>query len=363
MAVKATCKTLALLSIAVVSGCASRPSIPPAFMHPERLYLLGEPYSRLYVEIDRVEDADLPEFFVDEIKAFVGKHCAKPDGVTVTLDPPVPASEVEGMSLSAASILCTDGPVDSDGPPPAYLHLFVYDGKTTFEGATPYPHVILNCPSAIFWNVDYARSWPDQTRIDMLRHELGHILGLCRNTAHGDGAHCDKHGCLMFPTPDLLSQLGGKVHLYFREHRLCKDCIRDLAMAAGAPCEENLSFAGPFLIRRENGYSVASLAFCEIILAHPMPADFDWHVALHQAKADLRKAVGRTQRREEDLKEYHAATLRTFRGAPQAVALTERLERDIAALSRAVDDPSPGIRRFASDLLKKKERALAEQGR
>jgi hypothetical protein len=363
MAVKAACKTLALLSIAVLSGCASRPSIPPAFMHPEGLYLQDEPYSRLYVEIDRVEGANLPEFFVDEIKAFLGEHCAKSGGISVILDPPVPASDVEGMSLSAASILCTNGPVESDGPPPAYLHLFAYDGKTTFKGARPEPRVVFNCPSAIFWNVDYARSWPDQTRIDMLRHELGHILGLCRNTAHGDGAHCDKQGCLMFPTPDMLSQIGGLVHLYFREHRLCKDCMRDLELAAEAPCDENLSFAGPFLMRREDGYSVASMAFCEIVLAHPIPAPFDWRETLKRAKAGLIEATERTQHRDGDLKEYHEGTLRAFFGAPQTGTLTEELEQDIAVLSQATNDPSAGVRRFASDMLKKRQEALTAQGR
>jgi hypothetical protein len=44
----------------------------------------------------------------------------------------------------------------------------------------------------------------------IIRHESGHVLGLCQNTAHGDGAHCAKHGCLMYPMPDWLSRLGLK---------------------------------------------------------------------------------------------------------------------------------------------------------
>jgi len=335
-----------LLSMAALSGCASRSSIAAAYMHPERFYLQDKPYSRLHVEIDRTKGVDLPPFLVDELKAFLGEHCAKPDGIEVVLDPPIPACEFENMPRSAASILYTDGPPPDDDAQPAYLHIVAHDGKTAFRGARREPHVLFTCPSTIFWNVDYARSWPDQARIDTLRHELGHILGLCRNTDHGDGAHCDKHGCLMFPTPDLLSQIGGRVHLYYREQRLCDDCLRDLKQAAEAPCEQVLSFAGLFLIRKEDGYSVASLAFCELIVPHPMPAEFDWQEALGRAKAYLGKAVGPVRREEGDLKRHHEGAFAAFLGAPQTADLTEMLEQDIAALSRATNDPSAGVRRL-----------------
>jgi hypothetical protein len=306
---------------------------------------------------------DLPPFFVDQLKAFLGEHCAKPDGVEVILDPPIPASEFENMPLSALSILCCNGPAPDHATQPAYLHVVAYDGKTAFKGAMREPRVLFTCPSTVFWNVDYARSWPDQTRLDMLRHELGHILGLCRNTAHGDGAHCDKHGCLMFPTPDLLSQIGGRVHLYYREQRLCDDCLHDLKQAAEVPCEDNLSFAGPFLIRKEDGYLVASLPFCELIVPHPIPVEFDWQKALGQAKAYVRKSMGRVRREEGNLKRYHEGAFTAFLGAPQTAGLTEMLEQNIAVLSRAMNDPSADVRRLASHMLKKRQEALATQGR
>ncbi len=353
--VKIARKIVTLLSIAALFGCASRSSVPAPYMYPERLYLQDRPCTRLYVEIDRTEGVDLPSFFVDELKAFLGEHCAKPDGVEVVLDPPIPASEFENLPRSAASILCTDGPAPGDGTQAAYLHIVAYDSKTTFKGAMREPHILFTCPTAIFWNVDYARSWPEQTRIDMLRHELGHILGLCRNAAHGDGAHCDKHGCLMFPTPDLLSQIGGRVHLYYGEQRLCEDCLHDLKLAAEVPCEENLSFAGPFLVRKEDGYSVASLPFCELIVPHPVPAEFDWQEALDRTKTYVRKAVGRVRREEGELKRYHEEAFTAFLGASQTAGPTEMLEQDIAALSRATNDPSASVRRLACHMLKKRQ--------
>ena len=62
-----------------------------------------------------MEGATLPDFFVDELKAFLGKHCTKPDGLEVVLDPPIPTAEFEDVPLSLASILCTDGPPAEEG--------------------------------------------------------------------------------------------------------------------------------------------------------------------------------------------------------------------------------------------------------
>jgi hypothetical protein len=356
-------KTLILLSLVISAGCASRPSLPPQYMYPERLYLQDEPYTRLYVEIDRIEGADFPEYLVDELRVFLAEHCSKPDGIEVVLDPPIPTSEFEDVPLGLASILCIDGPVaEEGGPPPAYLHVFVYGGKTMFKGATQEPHVVVECPSTVFWNVDYARTYPKRAKIHMLRHELGHILGLCRNTAHGDGVHCHRHGCLMHPTPDVLSQWGGKVRLYYREHRLCEDCQRDLEAAKQAPPDETLSFVGPFLLRRAEGYSVASLPFFDTIIGPSALSEFDSPAALARAKINLARSVQRISREGGDLREYHEGTWRDFHGRPRKESSREKLEQDIAVLRAAASDPSPGIRGFASGLLKERQDALAAQG-
>ena len=357
MAVKATRKTLALLSIAVLSGCASRPSIPPAFMHPEHLYLQDEPYSRLYVEIDRVEGANLPEFFVDEIKAFLSAHCQKTEGIEVVMDSPIPVSEVESVPLSAASILCIDGPAADGHSSPAYIHVFVYDGKTAFKQATWNTRVIASCPSTVFWNTDCGRYFPDEGKRHFLRHELGHILGLCQNTDHGDGAHCDTYGCLMSPGPDLLSSLGGMVHLYYREHRLCEDCQRDLELARRAARDDNLSFAGPFLVRQEDGYCVASVPYCDTLVGASAPEEFDWGKALAQAKAGVRQVLREAEKEGRDLK--CEVGMASFYDRPMVETDPLDLERDIAVLSKATHDPSILLSRFASRMLKCRQEALA----
>jgi hypothetical protein len=331
-------------------------------MYPERLYLQDEPYTRLYAEIDRMEGADFPDDLVDELKAFLAEHCSKPDGIEVVLDPPIPAAEFKDAPLSLASILCIDGPVAEEGrPPPAYLHVFVYDGRTMFKGAMREPRVVLDCPSSVFWNVDYARTFPKQTKVDMLRHELCHILGLCRNTAHSDGAHCRRHGCLMHPTPDVLSQWAGMVHLYYREHRLCQDCRRDLEVARQAPLDETLSFAGPFLLRRAEGYAVASLPFFETIIGDAALSQFAWKRVLEHAKTGARLSWRNALDEGGDPKTNHESTTISFYGRPQTETRPERLEQDIAILSRVATDPSPHVSRFASRILKRRQDALAAQ--
>ncbi len=363
MSAKIAYKTLIFLSVGVFSGCASQPSPPPRFVHPELLYLQDQPYARLYVEIDRMEGASFPDYLVEELKAFLGKYCLKPDGIEVVLDAPIPAGEFKGVGLSVASILCIDGPVTDGQAQPAYLHLFVYDGNTTFKGAMRPPRAVSTGPWGIFWNVDYARSFSGPMKVHMLRHELGHVLGLCQNTAHGDGAHCRKYGCLMHSMPDWASQFGGAVHLYFREHRLCEDCERDLALAGQGPPDDALSFAGPFLVRRAAGYCVASLPFYDTIIGAPTPTGFDWSKALRQAKAGMRQ-VRRSELKEgRDRRNAHTAVYVGLYDRPQMELCPENLERDIAVLSKAVSDPSPSVSRLASRLLKQRQDALLAQRR
>ncbi|MBN1362073.1 MAG: hypothetical protein JW993_15875 [Sedimentisphaerales bacterium] len=350
---------LVLLSVLLPCGCASRSAALRPYMHPERLYLQDQPYRRLYVEIDRMEGADLPDYLIDELKAFLGAHCLKPGGIKVVSDPPLPQETFASVPLSLASILCIEGPPADEGPQPAYLHVFVYDGKRTFKGARRNPRIMTTCPSAVFWNVDYARSFSDAVKIHMLRHELGHVLGLCQNTAHGDGAHCSKYGCLMYPMPDWLSQLGGAVHLHFREHRLCEECRRDLELARQTPRDEGLSFAGPFLVRKADGYSVASLPFYDAIIGS---VGFDWTEVLSEAKTSIGQTVSKRLNDSENPRKGHRSAVLALYGRPEEETDPERLREDIALLSKAIHDFSPEIRRLTPRILQRRQEALARFG-
>ena len=350
-----------LLALAAVGGCASQATPPVPFVHPEVLYLQDKPCARLYVEVDRMEGVKLPEHWADELKAFLEKYCLKPDGVDVVLDAPLPIDEYQGFPIGLASVLCIDGPPANDRPPPAYVHLFVYDGRTTFQGSMRNPRVVRLCSTGIFMNVDYARYSPEAVAIHMLRHECGHVLGLSQNTAHGDGAHCRKPGCLMHPVPDWLSQLGGTVHLYFREHALCADCERDLSVCRAGPAEESLSFAGPFLVRQTGGYCVASLPFCDILIASPTPSVFNWREALTQTKAGIRASAASNSGERRISKDDHWTCWTTFYARSEVNASPEVRAENVAILTKALNDPSPFVKQIAATGLKEREEAAQSQ--
>jgi len=229
-----------------------------------------------------------------------------------------------------------------------------------FKGAQRNPHVMNLCPAGILINVDYGDFFPDALAIHIIRHESGHVLGLCQNTAHGDGAHCTKYGCLMYPMPDWQSQFGGMVHLYFREHPLCDDCEQDLSAWRQGPPDENLSFAGPFLVRQADGYCVASLPFCDLLIASPTPGVFDWRKALSQTKAGIRQSVPGSDKCRLS-KNDHLLYWANFYGRPEKNMPPEEVEQNVAILTKALNDPSPGVRRVAAAQLKKREEATQSQ--
>jgi hypothetical protein len=330
-------------------------------MHPERLYLQDRPCARVYVEVDRMEGVSLPEHWADELKAFFEKYCLKPEGVDVILDAPIPADEYQGLPIGVASVLCIDGPPADDRPPSAYVHVFVYDGRTMFKGSTRKSRVMNWCPTGIFINVEYAPYLPDTATLYVIRHESGHVLGLCQNTTHGDGAHCAKYGCLMYPTPDWLSQIGANVHLYFREHRLCDNCEQDLSAWRQGPPDENLSFAGPFLVRRADGYCVASVPFCDILIGSPTPEVFDWRKGLLQTKTGIRQSAPGGSDKRRLSKADHKMGWATFYGRPEKSMSPEDVAQKVAILTKALNDPSPGVRRVAAAQLKKREEATQSQ--
>jgi len=129
----------------------------------------------------------------------------------------------------------------------------------------------------------------------MLEHEAGHVLGLGQNKSHGDGVHCRNRGCLLRPSEEIESEvvraLAAPAGIKIRRH-LCRDCLHDLETAKAMEADDRLSFAGPFLVRRAEGYAVARLPNCEIIELDEEPT-IQWQETLAYVKRQMREALAR----------------------------------------------------------------------
>jgi len=333
-------------------------------MQPELLYLKDQPYTRLYIEVDAIEGVEVPQEWLDELEAFFVEHCCKPDGIAIVRDEPIPLSEVKDLTVTEAALLYTDGPPVDDGEQPAYLHVCFYDLHEGLSAMSKSPHVPVYCPTTIFYNVDYGRHLPDRTHMDWLRHEAGHILGLGRNRDHGDGEHCRNYNCLMRPGTENLTALartlGTPFGIKFAPRPLCTDCLRDIELLKATDVSQNLSFQGPFLVRRENGYAIVRLPQCDFI-AMDDTGPRDWRDTLERAKkAEGRMIVGRRKGSKTSADEGTQTTPETpAQRAPkkgrgfmvfsvlgpsdkEAYPLTQ--DQFVALLAAAAEDPCPLIR-------------------
>lgn len=338
------------LAVCAVSGCASKSGRLPTYMQPELLYLSDRPYSRLYVEVDSVEGVEVPEELLGDLRVFLGEHCSKPDGIEIVRDEPIPLSEAREWPMGPASVLYLDGPDPNSGPQPAYLRLFFYDTKRTFKRVVKNPHVPGLCPSAICYNVNYRRSRQDDVADFILKHEAGHVLGLCKNTAHGDGAHCSNDKCRMNASPGWWwgffgCFFGGRI-----QRELCADCLDDLEAGKSEDAGPELEFEGPFLIRREDGYFVASLPSRHILLPESAEDKFRWREVL----ADLKEGIKASDLSECAKKSscLHFRAGRSYAGDSSAQGAADYR----AMLEKAVDDPSSFISSQAAKALEELKR-------
>lgn len=347
------CMTI-LLPALLVLGCRSGGEGLATYMQPELLYLRHYPYPSLYVEIDAVAGVAVPQEWLDELGAILTRHCAKPGGITVVSDEPIPRSQIEGLSAGMVELMCTDGPA-ADGPDqPAYLHIFFHDTGEGLRAEVDHPYMSGHCPSTIFFNVDYLRQLPAYETM-VLTHEAGHILGLCKNPSHGDGTHCRNARCLMSPGPDArTASMHRVIGARFRRH-LCAACLQDLAAGTGKdsrPC----SFAGPFLVRHEGQYAIASLPYYSVVVLAPQEVTFDWRKTLAQAKDQLRQTLAGTDSgapgRPEDGTRAFSMVFSLLGPADMNVAAGGK-DRAVGTLTQVANDPCPYIREFARQTLEK----------
>jgi len=287
----------------------------------------------------------VPDQWLNELKAFLGKYCSKPDGIEIVRDKPVPISEIEGLSIGVASILCTDGPHPDSREQPAYLHVLFHKKMGRAGDIKRKSHVSSFCPCGIFCTEGKAKAFA-------LKHEAGHVLGLCKNTEHGDGTHCRNRGCLMYAHRDLFWSLSSLVG--FQKGQLCADCQHDHELSKSDYIEPNLLFKGPFLIRREDGYSVGSLPYCDLIIPNPVEKVLDWKETLSHIKNIIRESQ-RTALSEDFESKKEGWYVKGLYN-PNNTNTSPASEIDeLAILQKAADDPSPFVKYYATDKLKEFE--------
>ncbi len=265
---RTTC-LLALAAIGVVLAACRSTVIPTpeaqalgakgtVFWNPQRLFLSGEVYPKLLVEIDVVGDGAPGFDQTDLLRSFLAEACDKPGGVTVKIDDLIPETEARGVPPNALALRNIDGPPDSRT---AFIYVLFYDSKIAGQKKKRVPETtLLPYPACIM--ID--RAYDPFGMISeygglVLVHEAGHVLGLTRNTAHGDGAHCTNLGCLMNSSMrfSALAKITGNDPGHQRA--LCRDCIADLDRERRARPPDNVRFVGPLLVRSEPGYQVVAL--------------------------------------------------------------------------------------------------------
>jgi len=325
-----------------VVGCGSKSGKLPTFMHPERLYLNAEPYDRIYVEVDMIEGATLPEGYIDTLRHILETHCNEPKGITIVQDNPIPISDFNGIPMSYVPVLCIDGPRETTGQS-AYIHLLCYDGdighwKKVKHGEIPITRIE---GSQVSINLGYGNGGFEEF---ILQHEVGHLLGLCNNISHGDGAHCNNYGCLMQPSPTIIEEMK-KLIGFVPKIELCSDCLKDLQTGRNQVADK-VRFEGPFMVREESTYAIVMLGgVYRLFMPKALLADFRWKKVLGKMKKRLPPML----KTWEEKGKGHACIW--------AVATSEEdtpvRESLLSALKDASEnDPDPHIRGHAAQELK-----------
>lgn len=233
----------------------SAPARPVASPDPDPLYVRSSPYNRLFVEVDTVQGTVVDPRWLAELKAFLVQFADKPAGVHLVQGRSIPLSQAKGLSPNEIAGLNIQGP-PAGARSTAFIYVLFYDSHKLGARKPDNPHVsYADYPCAIYFDTAYGRGAQRAFAVNALRHEAGHVLGLCKNRAHGDGAHCRNPKCLMYPT----LTLSPKWYLHPAPRKdLCPACRRDLAATRAAGPDPRFRFEGPVLVRHEKGYWVMS---------------------------------------------------------------------------------------------------------
>jgi len=319
----------------------------PTYWQPELLYLLPKPYDRLHVEVDVLQGVTVKPEWLAALRAFLARHCLKPGGVYVVRDDTIRAADVQGLWGEAVASLYMDGPPTDRAATTAYLYVLFYDSRQMGNGTSNQPCVTYLYPFAIYVDVAYNRFFLPRLAVTTLTHEAGHVLGLCKSTTHGDGAHCRNADCLMWPSLPLpwFWWLG----VYPEPKTLCADCMNDLSASRRSKPDLRVNFRGPLVLRRQCDYRVLLGPTMVELIVHPGNTH-RWPRFLRSARQWVR------QRKIDPGEVYWSCNLGPLDSDPE-------IARVRAAIDAATRDPAEPVRTVAKLAMKQLQQRLARRAR
>ena len=315
-----------------------------------QIFLAPEPFQSIVVELHWVEGAEPPEAAIDGLLDFLETHCHKP--ARIARRRAISRDAAEGirptvLALSHMEHFELEGP-DQQG---AYLYVLFYNSRQshtpTFLPKEAGGVVIGSYPCMICIDVAPHAGFlplPRRLVVSGLKHEAGHVLGLCRNPQHGDGWHCRNRSCLMRESLSVLSALLGR-----EPTTLCDDCTRDLAEARSPRAADNVEFHGPILVRKEKGYTVFCLPAFRALFVGSGP---DMEPLDVQIASGWDWLIERAREAASQLNAAERPDVFAWMAGPSITSRQEFLARRWA-IDAALRDPDSKVRHVAEDLKKK----------
>ena len=329
--------------VTAVGGCSGAGEVAVAnneaqakaialFQESASMYLGEGRYDSIFVEVDAVEGMEATEAELAEMAGFLEKHCAKT--VRIRQDAPIPRAQVKGMTSEMIATQAVDGIGEAKQEDrTGYIYLLLHN-QPTREWVEGYARNLYPC--GIYVNVGTLGGWKRRYLPAILKHECGHLMGLCNNLEHGDGAHCRNKGCVMQAAVGVGAVAWMGLNPFDQAAEgLCGECEADLLARAKSGAAYKVEMRGRFFVRREAGYWVATLPT---------------HLHLGLGEVEIPEELIREVASEHS-EELRAESDRyTTTWSAQYSSESEMARERPGAIEAAIRDADPKVRRVAERL-------------